>query len=75
MHTAGAYQADEMYLLFILLCVIESLHNLGFSPESLFFNGFGNPYHVLVNHPAGTNIEMTNLRVPHLAIGQSHIPA
>ena len=67
------YQAHKMYLFFIVTGISKSLHDLGILHNRIIPACFVDPYQILIHHPSGTDIQMADFRITHLAIRQTDI--
>ena len=72
-HAAIGGQAHEMELLAALLGVCVSLDDALVFQYVAVLTCLVYLDQVLVHHPACANIEVSNLRVAHLSVGQSHV--
>ena len=75
MYTTIGSQAHEVDALAVLFRVRESGNDLLVLQDAVVCACPVDLYQVLINDTAGANVQVTYLRVPHLAIRQAYILA
>ena len=73
MYATVRSQAHEVHVLAVVASIREGRDNLFVLQDRVVGTSLVNLYQVLVNDAAGTDIEVTYLRVTHLTVGQTHI--
>ena len=66
------HQTEQMKSGIILPAVLHRLQKFRNLKKIPVLDGFGNTGQLLVNHTAGTHIQMAHLGVTHLSLGKSH---
>ena len=72
-HTAVAGEAHEVEVLACGLCIFVGALHFGVFHDAAVAAGTVDLDQVLINHTAGTDIEVSYLGVTHLSIGQTHV--
>jgi len=72
-HPSVRQQPHEMHLLAVLLSISKCLHDLRVLQDRVVATGDIDLHKVLIDHAARTDIEVSYLRIAHLAVGQSDI--
>ncbi len=74
-YAAGRRQAHEVDGHIVLLGIAERADYLGILLERAVLDGAVDLHQVLIHHAAAADVEVTHLRVAHLAVGQTYVLA
>ena len=74
-HAAVGNQAEEMQALALLAAWAKAFFSTLFLRQRVFLDGLVDAGQVLVNDAAGAEVEVADLAVAHLAVGQADIHA
>ena len=62
-----------MYLFSVFACICEGINKHLVLPDGSILDGFVDLHQVLVDDSAGTDVQVTHLRVPHLSFGKTNV--
>ena len=74
-HAAVRHEAHEMHVHAVLFGMFERCLDLGVLQDRIVAAGAVDLHQILVDHAAGADIEVPDLRVAHLAVGQADVLA
>ena len=73
MYSPVRNQSHEMHLFPVLLGIIKRLHDLRVLGNGMIPTSPVNLHQILVNHPSGSNIQVSHFGISHLTVGQTYI--
>ena len=74
-HTACREQTKHMQRTAVIFGLADGVEQHGVVMEAVVFNGQLDACQVLVDHSTGTQVHVSNFRITHLSIGQTHVEA
>ena len=73
MNAACACQAHDMQSLAVVTGIGKRVDHLGILHDGTILNALVNLDQILIDHTSATNVQVANLAVTHLSIGQTHV--